>query len=93
MSRGRGAGVLVAVLVALYALSLVTPLVSPFARYPLYLVKCGGQPVVASDFAASYTYRAPGSDGYGVTILTSHFFCTVAEAERAGFRRDTLPPG
>ncbi|MDH6464881.1 hypothetical protein M2302_005082 [Micromonospora sp. A200] len=92
-ARVRKAWLIAAVPVALYFVSLFTPFMAPYSRYPLYMVKCGGQPIVAWDFAASYTYKRPGDDGYGVDILTSDFFCTEAEAERAGFRRSELPGG
>lgn len=95
MSRAhvRKARLMAAVLVALYLTSLFTPVVAPYARYPLYVVKCGARPIVASDFAAAYSYRRPGDDGYRVDIFTSDFFCTETEAERAGFTHNVLPDG
>lgn len=80
-----------AVLIALYFVSLFVPLIAPFTRYPLYIVKCGGLPIVASNFAAGNTYRVPGDEGYGVKVFDNHMFCTESEAKSAGFRNAADP--
>lgn len=76
-----------AVIITLYLASLFLPLVSPFARYPLYLLKCGRRPIAASDFASGYTYTLPGDKNYDVGVFTNHYFCTEAEAHTAGFHK------
>lgn len=75
------------VVVAAYCLTLFIPLISPFAWFPVYAVKCGGLPVVANDFAAAYTYKIPGDTQYAVTPFTT-YFCSEDEAKRAGFHND-----
>ena len=73
-----------------YLASLFTPLIDTMARYPLYVVKCGGAPVVVTDFAAAHTYRVAGDEGYAVTPLDSGFFCTAREAERLRYHHSPL---
>ncbi|GAA4555206.1 hypothetical protein [Planotetraspora kaengkrachanensis] len=80
---------LIAALVV-YAVSLVMPIASPLARYPLHVVRCGGAPVVATDFASARSYRTPDSSAYAVTPLDSTFFCTPEAADHAGYRRSNL---
>ncbi|MGP3955843.1 hypothetical protein ACTWPT_07580 [Nonomuraea sp. 3N208] len=57
------------------------------ASYPLHVVRCGGLPVVATDFAAAMSYQVPGGSNYSVTPLDGSFFCTEAEATAAGYHR------
>lgn len=89
LKLSRSARVLLVTLVTMvvYLLALVTPYVYPFARFPAYVVSCGKLPVIADKFAASYSYRIPGDNGYVVTPLTSEYFCSEDEAIRAGFHR------
>ncbi|MEU4426517.1 hypothetical protein AB0F81_38335 [Actinoplanes sp. NPDC024001] len=61
------------------------PLVSPYARYPAWVVRCGGMPVAGTTFAAAYSYQLPTDERYAVSPFTNHFFCTAQEAEAAGF--------
>lgn len=75
------------VVVAFYAVSLFLPLVSPFTRYPLYLIKCGGQPIAASNFASGNTYTVPGDRSYDVGAFTNYYFCNESSAYDAGFRK------
>jgi hypothetical protein len=75
---------------AVYLASLFTPLVDTMARYPLYVVECGGAPVVVTDFAAAYTYRVLGDEGYSVTPLDTGFFCTPQEAEHLRYRHSPV---
>ena len=71
-----------------YMVSLFVPLVSPFTRYPLYVIKCGGRPIAARTFAAGYSYRVPSDKKhYKIDSLTDRYFCTEAEAEAAGFHK------
>ncbi|MFC4119282.1 hypothetical protein [Nonomuraea zeae] len=71
--------------VTVYAVASVTPLVGPMASYPYHVVRCGGLPVVASDFAAAMSYNVPGDENYAVTPFDGIFFCTEKEAEAARF--------
>lgn len=68
-----------------YLILLVTPLASGMARYPLYVIRCGRLPVVATTFAAGYLYTAPDSPDYAVTPFHDHFFCSREQASAAGF--------
>lgn len=77
-------------IILLYIISLITPVISPFTQFPLFLVKCGGLPVVATDFAAAYTYDKPGDRFYSVSYFTSHYFCNESEAQAAGYRHNVL---
>lgn len=70
-----------------YLLTLVTPFIYPFARFPVYVVTCGKLPVIADNFAASHSYNIPGDNGYIVTPLTGDYFCSEDDAKRAGFHR------
>ena len=73
-----------------YAVACFVPYLAPFARYPVYYLKCGGQPIIATDFAAAYSYQVPGDDLYGADIFTSAYFCTEEQAQAAGYRRGSL---
>ncbi|GIH93302.1 hypothetical protein ACFFMN_00555 [Planobispora siamensis] len=73
---------------AVLAVTAFTPLLAPMARWPLYFVVCGRPPVVATKFAASYTYSVAGQRGYSVDPLSAtHLFRTEQAAIRAGFHR------
>jgi hypothetical protein len=74
----------------MYLVSLLVPWVYPYTRYPVYFVKCGGAPVVATDFAAAYSYDRPGDKYYGIDPFVSEYFCTAAEAEAAGYHHNAL---
>ena len=76
--------------VVIYLVALVAPFVSTMARYPLHVIRCGHPPVVATTFAAGYTYTVPGSPSYAVTFLDDHLFCTAGEAAAAGFHESPL---
>jgi hypothetical protein len=76
---------LVAIAVACWVTALFVPGVYPYARYPLYYVRCGGPPVIASAFAADHVYRMPGSEGYEVHPFVTRYFCSSEEAEEAGY--------
>jgi hypothetical protein len=55
------------------------------ASYPLHVIRCGGLPVVASEFAAAMSYSTPRDGEYAVTPLDSELFCTEQQAEAAGY--------
>ncbi len=79
---------LVAVAVV-YLAALVTPSTALMASYPIHVLRCGGLPVVTTDFASPMTYSIPRDDDYGITPLESHLFCTENEARVAGYDRNT----
>jgi hypothetical protein len=81
----------IAVLVGLYIVSLFTPFIWPFTRYPYYLIKCGGYPISTSNFAAGSGYEIP-SEGYNVTPVVNHYFCTEQQAQAAGYTKVTRHP-
>lgn len=75
-------------LVVLYIGSLFTPLLSPYSKFPLFVVKCRGLPVVASNFAAGNDYAIPGDWNYRITPFTDYYFCTEKDAQNAWFSRN-----
>ncbi|MEV4173025.1 hypothetical protein [Nonomuraea sp. NPDC049709] len=73
--------------VIVYGIALVFPLTHAMASYPIHVLRCGGLPLVATDFAAARSYRLPGDDYYSVTPLDSVIFCTEAEAQAERYHR------
>lgn len=72
-----------------YTISLFVPGISPYTRYPLYVVKCAGRPVIASDFAGHETYITPGSRFYGINpFTTAAYFCSEEAARAHGYYKD-----
>ena len=86
LSRPAVAIAVIVVAALAYAGAFVTPLVSPYAQYPFYLLKCGHRPVITSTFMASRSYWTPEDEGYRVSALSGPYFCTREEAKSAGFR-------
>jgi hypothetical protein len=82
--------VVLATILVLYFVSLFVPLISPFSKFPLYTVKCGGVPIEATNFSAASSYSLPGDRTYRITSFTSHYFCSEEEAHDAGFYRSPL---
>lgn len=76
--------------VVVYLVALAMPLAAGMARYPLHVMRCGHLPVVATTFAAGYTYTAPDSPEYAVTPLDNRFFCSREEASAAGFHESPI---
>ncbi len=70
-------------------LVLFSPYVFSYLKYDYYYLRCGGSPVMATDFAASYTYKLPGQSGYKPTIF-DEYYCTEAQAKAAGFHASPL---
>jgi predicted neutral ceramidase superfamily lipid hydrolase len=64
--------------------SMFAPLTSPYSKYPVYIVKCGGQPIVATNFAAAHSYSIPSDKRYGINPFVE-YYCTTQEAQAAGF--------
>jgi hypothetical protein len=60
---------------------------SPYVRYEQALIACGHEPVIATNFAAGYTYALPGDPGYGPGIFDDIYYCSAKDAEAAHFRR------
>jgi hypothetical protein len=54
-------------------------------------IRCGREPAIASNFAAGDWYDLPGDMDYGPTLFSSGFYCTAADAERAGYHRGLGP--
>lgn len=75
------------VLLAGYAVALFLPVVSPYARYPIHYLRCGGPPIIGTTFAAAFVYHLPGDEDYQVDPLVTDYFCTEEEARQAGFHR------
>lgn len=72
--------------VLLYLISLGVPYISAYTKYPLYVVKCGGEPVIGSNLK-SRIYYPVGHILHNVKPGNDYYFCTNAEAEEAGFER------
>jgi hypothetical protein len=70
---------------------LVLGMVSGVLPFAWNTIRCGKLPVVASTFAAFYSYKVPGDPGYGPGLFRYEFFCSKEEAERARFHHDTSP--
>jgi hypothetical protein len=60
---------------------------SPYVRYEQAVIACGHQPVIATNFAAGYTYDLPGDPGYGPGIFSDTYYCSAQDAEAAHYRR------
>ncbi|HEX6461710.1 MAG TPA: hypothetical protein VFZ58_00360 [Candidatus Saccharimonadales bacterium] len=74
--------------IAIYWISLFVPFISPYTKYPVYIIICGGRlPLVGTNFAAAYSYAGPGDATYELTPFDTHLFCSDEEAARAGFHR------
>lgn len=58
-------------------------------QYGFAHLRCGGAPIDASRFMASYSYYLPTDSLYRPGIF-SEYFCTEAEAQKNGFRRSPL---
>lgn len=87
--KGRNKKILIGfgAFVAVYIASLFTPLLSGYTRFPVYVVKCGGLPVAASDLAGK-SYRLPGHEVYGPSLFTNKYFCTEQEAVKNYYQKD-----
>ncbi len=76
-------GVVAAVLVHVAALAF--PPTTTMARFPLWSIRYRRFPVVATTFAAGFTYRTPDQPDYAVTPFDDHLFRTAQDAAEAGF--------
>lgn len=70
----------------IYLMALAFPATSTMARYPLCAIRYRRLPVVASRFAAGYTYTTPDDPHYAVTPFDDSLFRTPQDAAAAGFR-------
>lgn len=77
---------------AVLALVLLAGLGNGYLQYSVAYVACGGRPISASSFAASYSYELPGESGYGPRVF-NRYFCTEQQAKAAGFRHSVLTAG
>lgn len=85
--RGRLIGLAVLAIWLALSVPIAWTFDSPYVSYELAVNQCGHQPVIATNFAAGYTYDLPGDAGYGPSIFNNTYYCTAAEAEAAGYRR------
>lgn len=63
---------------------LILNLFTGIFSYVYGFARCGKQPVAASRFMAGYHYYIPGENGYSVNAFME-YYCSVEEAEEAGF--------
>jgi hypothetical protein len=68
-------------------LLLFTPVAVLYGPWAYMTLRCRHQPVAISDFAASYSYRLPGDQGYRRGSLLQDYVCSEAEAKRRGYER------
>lgn len=68
-------------------IALVTVLGVP--QYVFATARCGKLPIIASKFAAAYSYTHPGDKYYAPNAL-SIYFCSSEEAEQNGFHLSPL---
>ena len=61
--------------------------VLPDFAFAASTARCRGLPVAASNFAAGDWYDLPGDADYGPSPFVTAYFCSAAEAERAGYHR------
>ena len=78
---------LLVAIAVLYLVALFVPVISLYAWYPLYILKCGHRPIIASTFAASNSYVTPESPHYDLSPFDTEFFCTESEAEKNGYHK------
>jgi hypothetical protein len=83
-NSGKAILTVLAVLASVYAILLLVPLTSAYAKYPIYFVKCGGQPIIGDELKIKY-YYVPGSSLYRLYPTAERFFCTEKEALDAGY--------
>jgi hypothetical protein len=72
------------------ALLLTAPLTVPWAVWLNQVGLCGHQPVIASDFAAGYSYALPGDPDYqpGFFPFMPTYFCTEDQAKAHGYHHE-----
>lgn len=66
-------------------------LVTGILPFAVATVGCGRLPVIASNFAASYSYQLPEDPRYGPNPLDRVYFCSKEAAESAGYRHVAFP--
>ncbi len=76
----------IGIFVSLYTVSLFVPFVSPYTKYPLYVVKCLGLPLAIN----ADNYVTPDGISYTVGVLTTDYFCSEREAQAAGHDKSPL---
>lgn len=63
----------------------------PYTGWLVTAGRCGRLPAIATNFAAADSFALPGDLTYqGPGPLDSGYYCTAADAERAGYRRTPL---
>ena len=88
----RRTGVVIAVIAAVVVLLLfLLPVALTLGVWTINFVRCGRQPVEATNFAAAYSYDLPGDREYSYfPILVTSYYCTEAEAKKAGYNHNPL---
>lgn len=81
---------IVAAVLGIYLIGLINPLTGPSLRLPYYTLYCGKKPVIASDFAGDYVTEDMGKVYYRADY-NDKFYCSEAEAIKAGYQRSNLP--
>ncbi|HEX6461952.1 MAG TPA: hypothetical protein VFZ58_01620 [Candidatus Saccharimonadales bacterium] len=86
MSWPQLTAVIIAAFIGLYVFLASIPFIGPYFQYPLYVVKCGGQPVIAYKFMSAQSYMLPGTSVYRVDGMST-FYCSEKEAIDNGYRK------
>ena len=76
------------IIVICYLISLFVPVISVYTKYPLYFVKCGGQPIFGYTLKNQHKYYVPGDPLYRIDITGDKYFCSEKEARSAGYERN-----
>lgn len=79
--------VTIGILIGVYILAIFTPIVSPFAKYPFDIIRCGGKPIIGSLQKAGKKYYLPGDQLYTL-YPSSETFCTEEQAQAVGYTSD-----
>ena len=86
----RGLGCIAVLVPGLVIVALTLPFSVPWIVWLNEARTCGRQPVIASKFAAGYSYTLPGDRDYQpglFPVIMPVYFCTESEAQAQGFHR------
>lgn len=80
----------VIIFVVTYIVSLFVPYISGYTKFPLYVIGCGKLPIEANGLDGP-KYYLPNNMYYRTyysPLTTDHYFCSEAEAQKAGYQSD-----
>lgn len=68
-------------------LVIAAPLPLLYGRWGYMTIRCRGEPVAITNFAAAHTYWLPGDAGYRRRDLFQSYVCSGASATERGYVR------